>query len=168
MDHRIPCFAYSFEFKRVGRFDVEKAKANNVPLKAWNRLQNNETVNIDGNQYTPDMVLGPERTPIKLSYCTDTRPTKKLPSFIEGSDLFICEGLHGDLDMHAKTVAHKHMMFHEAAELAKAGNVNELWLTHFSPALISPENYIDSTRSIFPNTHIGKDRMNKTINYREE
>jgi len=168
MDHRIPCFAYTFEFTRAGRFDVEKAKANNVPLKAWNRLQKYETVIIDGNEYTPDMVLGPERAPIKLAYCTDTRPTKNLPSFVRGSDLFVCEGLHGDPDMQAKTVAHKHMMFQEAAEVAKAGNVNELWLTHFSPALISPERYIDTPRSIFPNTLVGKDRMSKIINYQEE
>jgi len=168
MDHGIACFAYTFEFTRAGRFDVEKAKANNVPLKAWNRLQKYETVIIDGNEYTPDMVLGPKRSPIKLAYCTDSRPTKKLPSFVKDSDLFVCEGLHGDPDMHDKTVSHKHMMFLEAAEIAKAGNVNELWLTHFSPALISPETYIDAPRSIFPNTRVGKDRMSKTINYQEE
>ena len=168
VDHRIPCFAYSFEFKRAGRFDVDKAKLNNVPLQAWNRLQKYETVVINGIEYKPEMVLGPPRSPIKLSYCTDSRPVKELPGFIKGSDLFICEGLYGEPEMLTKTAAHKHMIFQEAAGLAKAGGVDELWLTHFSPAMTFPESFINEARSIFPNAYAGKDRMTKTINYRDE
>ena len=168
VDHRIPCFAYSFDFKRAGRFDMDKAKGNNVPMKAWNRLQKYETVILDGCEYTPDMVLGPPRTPIKLSYCTDTRPVKGLPEFVKNSDLFICEGLYGEPDMLEKTAAHKHMIFQEAAGIAKAGRVDELWLTHFSPAMTFPEYFLHTARSIFPNAFIGKDRMAKTIRYRDE
>ncbi|MDR2648962.1 MAG: ribonuclease Z [Clostridiales bacterium] len=168
VDHRIPCFAYAFEFKRAGRFDTEKAHLNKVPMKAWNRLQKYETVVLDGFAYTPEMVLGPPRTPIKAAYCTDTRPVKGLANFVKGSDLFICEGLHGDADALAKTAAHKHMIFQEAAAIAKAGGVNELWLTHFSPAMTNPENYIDAAKAVFPNSRVGKDRMTATINYRKE
>ena len=168
VDHRIPCFSYTFEFKRAGRFDTEKAKANNVPMRAWNRLQKYETVIMEGNEYTPDMVLGPPRTPIKAAYCTDTRPVYELREFVKGSDLFVCEGLHGDLEMLAKTAAHKHMIFQEAAAIAKESGVLELWLTSFSPALVAPESFIGEAREIFPNTYAGKDRMSKTINYRDE
>jgi len=168
VEHRIPCFAYAFEFKRAGRFDPDKAKLNNVPMQAWNRLQKYETVTLDGAEYTPDMVLGPPRTPIKLSYCTDTRPVAELPEFVKDSDLFICEGLYGEADMLEKTASHKHMIFQEAAAVAKAGGVQELWLTHFSPAMAFPEHFINAARSIFPNSVIGKDRMNKTVHYRDE
>ena len=168
VEHRIPCFAYAFELKRAGRFDVGKAELNGVPMPAWNRLQKYETVLMDGNEYTPDMVLGPPRTPIKVSYCTDTRPVKELPGFVKDSDLFICEGLHGEPDLLAKTAAHKHMAFQEAAGIAKAGGVHELWLTHFSPALVTPEMFLNAARTIFPNTNIGKDRMCKIITYRDE
>ena len=44
------------------------------------------------------MVLGSPRKGIKVSYCTDTRPTKELPAFVENSDLFICEGMYGEKD----------------------------------------------------------------------
>ena len=168
VDHRIPCFAYTFEFMRAGRFDVDRANQNNVPIQAWNRLQKYETVVLDNKAYTPDMVLGPPRAPIKLAYCTDTRPVKELPEFIRGSDLFICEGLHGEPDMLEKTAAHKHMIFQEAAGIARAGCVDEMWLTHFSPAMMFPEHFIDAARSVFPNSYAGRDRMNKTIKYRGE
>jgi ribonuclease Z len=167
VDHRIPCFAYSFEFKRAGRFDVDRAKKNDVPMSVWNRLQKNEPVVLDGRVFTPDMVLGTPRKSIKVSYCTDTRPTAALPEFVSESDLFICEGLYGELDKLPKTASHKHMIFQEAATIAKKGFVKELWLTHFSPAMPVPEMFINSAREIFSNAYVGKDRMTKIIRYED-
>jgi ribonuclease Z len=60
------------------------------------------------------------------------------------------------------------MIFQEAARIAAAGQVKELWLTHFSPALFWPENFIQAAREIFPNSFTGKDRMTKTIRYEED
>ncbi|MDR3240357.1 MAG: ribonuclease Z [Clostridiales bacterium] len=168
VDHRVPCFAYSMEFKRAGRFDMARAQDNNVPLAAWNRLQKNETVTIDGRVFTPDMVLGPPRKSIKTSYCTDTRPVALLKDFVRDSDLFICEGLYADTEKLPKAVAHKHMIFQEAARIARAAQVKELWLTHFSPSLTAPESFVNAARDIFPNTTAGKDRMTKTIRYEED
>ena len=51
------------------------------------------------------MVLGKDRKGIKLSYITDTRPIDTIPSFINKSDLFICEGTYGneaDIKRHIK------------------------------------------------------------------
>ena len=39
VNHKITCYGYSISIPRAGLFDVEKAKANDVPLKLWNRLQ---------------------------------------------------------------------------------------------------------------------------------
>ena len=84
--------------------------------------------------YTPDMVLGPARKGIKLTYTTDTRPVKSIEEHAKDSDLFICEGMYGEQDKEEeKAKAHKHMTFKEAATLAKSANVKELWLTHYSP-----------------------------------
>ena len=40
------------------------------------------------------------------------------------------------------------MTFREAAALARDANVKELWLTHYSPSLIHPEEYMDMVRGI--------------------
>lgn len=57
------------------------------------------------------MVLGPPRKGIKLTYCTDTRPTKSIRENAEGSDLFICEGMYGEPEKAKKAVEYKHMTF---------------------------------------------------------
>ena len=46
--HNVTCYGYSLSIPRAGRFDVEKAKALEVPLKYWNPLQKGETVEADG------------------------------------------------------------------------------------------------------------------------
>jgi Metal-dependent hydrolases of the beta-lactamase superfamily III len=88
------------------------------------------------------MVLGKERRGIKVSYCTDSRPTSDLIQFVENSNLFVCEGTYGDEEKFQKAVEYKHMLFSESAEIAKQANVEELWLTHFSPSMINPEEYL--------------------------
>jgi ribonuclease Z len=144
---------------------VEKAEENRVPLKYWNRLQKGETIEEDGKIYTPDMVLGPERKGIKLTYCTDTRPVKAIVENAKGSDLFICEGMYGEKDKDIKAREYKHMTFHEAAKLAKEAEVKEMWLTHYSPSLTRPEEFINEARQIFPNTKVGRDKKSTTLEF---
>jgi len=165
LDHRIRCVGYALNIHRPGKFDVERAKQQEIPMQLWSKLQNGETIEHNNKIYTPDMVMGPARKGIKIAYITDTRPTDSIPQFISGSDLFICEGLYGDDEKQSKAEEHRHMVFSEAAELAKKGNVKELWLTHYSPAVTSPEDYIETARNIFPNTKTGYDRMTATISF---
>lgn len=167
VEHKMPCFAYSLEIKRAGQFDPIRAKAQNVPLRIWSKLQKNDTVVFDGITYTSDMVLGAERKGIKISYCTDCRPNKKISNFINNSDLFIGEGMYGDDEKDTNAIKYKHSTMRETAEIAKAGNVNELWFTHYSPSLVNPEQFIDTAKSIFPNTTMGRDGMYKTISFKD-
>jgi ribonuclease Z len=59
------------------------------------------------------------------------------------------------------------MMFQEAAELAKAADVKEMWLTHYSPSLVNPKQYLPQTREIFKNTKPGKDLMSVELGFEE-
>ena len=60
------------------------------------------------------------------------------------------------------------MTFSEAALLAKKGNVEELLLTHFSPAIEEPKLYEENAKNIFSNTIIGIDRFIKTLAFKDE
>lgn len=165
VDHRVPCFAYSIALKRQPRFMIEKAQENNIPRQHWKKLQYGEQV-IDGDMiYEPHMVRGEDRKGIKVSYCTDGRPSPEIVDLIEGSDLFICEGLYGDLESQAQAAKYKHMTYKEAATLAKQGQVKELWLTHFSPANIHTGEGLENATAVFPNTILGQDRMTKTLSF---
>ena len=165
VNHNVLCYGYSVVVRRGGRFFPEKAAENNVPQKYWNRLQKGETIEEDGICYTPDMVIGPPRKGIRLAYSTDTRPTKSMVAHAMDADLFICEGMYGEDDKLNKALEHKHMTFYEAAKLAKEANVKELWLTHYSPSLIRPEEFIPKTRKIFPATYAAKDGRSVVLEF---
>lgn len=158
VNHNVICYGYTVEIDRAGKFDVERANAANIPQKFWGILQRGETVEAEGKTYTPDMVLGPARKGIKVAYCTDTRPTDSIRVNAAGSDLFVCEGMYGEKDKQKKAREYKHMTFYEAAQLAKEADVKEMWLTHYSPSLNHPEEYMDEVRRIFPRTVAAKDK----------
>lgn len=168
VNHNVVCYGYTIEILRSGKFDVEKAKANQVPMKAWSSLQKNDEITIDGITYTAEQVLGPARKGIKITYCTDTRPTDSIVENAKGADLFICEGMYGEKEKAASAREKKHMTFYEAAGLAARAEVAELWLTHYSPSLIRPDLYMEEVRKIFPKSYPGKDRMFRELNFDEE
>ncbi len=165
VNHNVTCYGYTITVPRSGRFYPELAKENQVPMKAWSHLQKGETVVLDDITYTPDMVLGPQRKGIKLTYCTDSRPTKDIIANAAGADLFICEGMYGEEEKRQKAVEYKHMTFSEAAEMAKKAEVKRLWLTHYSPSLVRPEGYMMQTRQIFPEAKAGKDGKTITLEF---
>lgn len=164
--HNVTCYGYTIQVRRGGRFMPERAMEYQIPQKMWGVLQRGETVTTEeGITYTPDMVLGPARKGIKLTYCTDSRPLPIIAEQAKGADLFICEGMYGEPEKQAKAVENKHMTFYEAAALAKEAETEEMWLTHYSPSLTHPENYKEEVRKIFPNTIIAKDKRSVTLEF---
>jgi len=168
LSHGCVCFGFRLDIKRKGRFDADAAKGLGLPVQMWGKLQRGESVKHEGAVITPDAVMGDARRGLSVSYATDTRPPKGLAGFIQGSDLFICEGQYGDEELLPKARAYKHMIFSEAATIAKQGDVKEMWLTHFSPSLQNPKDYIKNARKIFQNTHVGYDRMTATLSFDED
>lgn len=165
--HNVICYGYTIEIDRAGKFDVQRAMEQEIPKEYWKHLQRGENLELEGRKLTPDMVLGPPRKGIKLTYCTDTRPTDSIRQHAKGSDLFICEGMYGEKEKAAKAVEYKHMTFYEAAEIARDAEVKEMWLTHYSPSLTRPEEYMDDVRTIFPRAIAGKDRMTTELDFPE-
>ena len=67
-----------------------------------------------------------------------------------------------------KAKEYKHMTFLEAADMAKRAQVKQMWLTHYSPSLIRPEDYMDGVRKIFPQATAGKDGKSIDLLFEEE
>jgi len=165
VNHTVTCYGYSQVIRRAGKFDIEKANEHQVPMPAWSRLQKGEIVELEGQIYTPDMVLGEARKGLKVTYCTDTRPMQEIAEHAKGADLLICEGMYGEPEMYGKAKENKHMTFVEAANIAREARVPQMWLTHYSPSLVRPDLYVEEARKIFPEVRLGKDRKSVTLTF---
>ena len=168
VNHNVTCYGYTLEIKRQGRFDVERARGQEIPQKFWSRLQKGEIIEDGDRVLTPEMVLGPQRKGIKLTYCTDTRPVPIIAECAKHADLFICEGMYAEKEKEAKARQYKHMTFYEAADLAKRAEVTEMWLTHYSPSMNRAESYMDEVHKIFPAASLGKDGRSVELEFEED
>ena len=168
VNHNVICYGYNLVVHRAGKFDPVKAESLGLEKRYWGRLQKGEIIELDGKTYTPDMVMGGARKGLKVTYCTDTRPTESIVNHAMNAELFICEGMYGEPEKKAKAREYKHMTFYEAAEMAKKAQVEQMWLTHYSPSLIRPEEFMKDVKAIFANSKAAKDGMTIELKFEEE
>lgn len=167
VEHRVPCVAYSLVLPRAGKFDAARAKAGNIPLQYWAPLQKGQTVTDGDAIYYPEDVLGAPRRGLKLTYATDCRPSEALTNLAQNSDLFVAEGLYGDEEKQPGAAEKGHMVYSEAATMARNAKVGQLWLTHYSPAMLEPEEHLSVAQSIFANSKCGTNLMTTTLKFQE-
>ena len=147
---------------------MERAQQQNIPQRFWSRLQKGEVIEHEGRILTPDMVLGEKRRGISVTYTTDTRPVPVIAEYAKDNDLFICEGMYGEKEKAAKAREYKHMTFQEAAKLGKEAMPREMWLTHYSPSLMRPEDYLEEIREICPQIKTARDGWSKEIGFDDD
>ncbi|MCC6177880.1 MAG: ribonuclease Z [Chloroflexi bacterium] len=168
LEHAVPCRGYRLDVPRARRFDPERAQARGIPMELWSRLQHGETVAARGHTFHPDDVLGPSRRGLSLAYITDTRPIPTIAPFVAGADLLVCEANYGDPADAKNALENRHMLFSEAAAVARDANVRRLWLTHFSAKVLDPQRYTGQATTIFPTAQIGRDGMQTTLRFVDE
>ena len=163
--HRVPCFGYEFVLPRAGKFDVSKAEALGVPPQLRSALQHGESVTIEGRLIAPGMVMGPPRKGLKIVLSGDTSPCSSLLEHASGADLLICDGTYGSDDCLPDALKYGHSTFSGAAALAAEAEVRELWLSHFSQMMETPEEFLPNAADIFPASFCAYDGMCKTFRF---
>jgi len=169
VDHGgIPCFGFRLKLERRPAFDPDRARKLGVPLNEWKRLQQGEKVRAGGRTVLPQEVQGNSRKGIELVFCTDTRPCETLRKHAAGVDLLILEGMYGSEEKRDKALKNHHMLFSEAAEVAREAEAGALLLTHFSTSLENPEACLPEARNIFEKTWTAHDGQVIVLRYPEK
>ena len=165
--HGIPCLAYRMELARKPGFLPEQARALGLPVQLWSKLQHGQSVEYEGQTFTPDQVLGEARRGIALAMITDTRPTEQLSNFARDVDLLICESMYDNPEDLPLARANAHMLAEESAGIALKAGAHQLVLTHFSPKIMDTSWAEKAARRVFPNTRAARDGMVITLDYPE-
>ncbi len=155
--HTMPCLGYRLTLNRLPVFDPEKAQENGIPVRYWQKLHRGESVEVEGKVYTEADVVKEGRAPTVICYMTDTVCFPEMAEFAKHADLFVCEGMYGDLEKVDRMMAKGHTVFTQAAELAQKAQAKHLWLTHYSPALQDPHEFDASVKQLFANTTVCDD-----------
>jgi ribonuclease Z len=157
------------EHPRLGRFDVDRARALGVPEgPLFGRLHRGEPVEVNGGTIRPEEVVGDPRPGRLVVYTGDTRPTPETIEVARGADLLIHEATFGeeDADRARETF---HSTAKGAALLARDAGVARLVLTHISARYSeNPGALADEAREVFPDSVVAHDGMSLELGYRGE
>ncbi len=166
LHHRVTAYGYRIEEKnRTGRFDVEKAKALEIPAgKLYGQLKRGETVTLkDGRTINGSDLCGPTEIGRKVVYCTDTVFCENAVDLAKDADVLIHEATfaHQDSQMAFDRL---HSTSTMAAQTALTAGAHQLIMSHFSPRYapgndIELKDLLNEGRAIFPNTQMAYDFM---------
>ena len=159
VNHGMPCLGYRFDLHRPAAFDPVKARALDVPVAMWKLLQRGESVTVEDRLIHPGEVTGAPRKGLSFLYSTDTRPVPALIEQGAGTDLMILEGMYGDDEKIPQAHKNHHMIFHEAADLARQAGTRKLILTHYSTCIEDPLPYLPLAQEVFAQTECAFDGM---------
>ena len=175
LHHRITAFGYRVAEKdRTGRFDVEKAKALEIPAgRVYGQLKRGETVTLsDGRVINGQELCGPTEMGRKIAYCTDTVFCEGAVQLAQDVDVLIHEATfaHQDADMAFQRL---HSTSTMAAQTALASGAHRLIMTHFSPRYapgnsLELKDLLQEARAIFPKTDMAYDFMIYDVPRRRE
>ncbi len=175
LHHRIPAFGYRIAEKdRSGRFDVEKAKALQIPPgRIYGQLKRGETVTLaDGRVINGKELCGPTEIGRKIAYCTDTVYCEGAVELAEDADVLIHEATfaHQDADLAFQRL---HSTTTMAAQTALVAKAKRLLMTHFSPRyapgnILELKDLLQEARAIFPNTDMAYDFMTYEVPRRRQ
>lgn len=157
--HNTPTVAYSIEEKKKPKFLREKAIELGVPVgPLFGKLHNGEEVIVNGKIIKPSDVLGETKKGRKITYSGDTMPCEEIVSFAKGSNLLIYESTYSIEDKD-KADENAHSTSKDAAEIAKASDVDNLILTHISTRYKNADKILKEAKTYFKNSKIAYDLL---------
>jgi ribonuclease Z len=157
------------EHPRLGRFDVERARALGIPEgRLFGRLHRGEEVEVDGRIIRPDEVVGESRPGRLVVYTGDTRPSPETMAVAQGADLLIHEAtfLEDEADRAHETF---HSTARGAALVARDAGVDRLILTHVSARYSeNPSPLLEEAKTVFSATSVAQDGTSIELGYRSD
>lgn len=162
--HNVPALAYCLEEdERPGRFNKEKALKLGIPEgPLFRKLQQGESIEVNGKIITPDMVLGKPRRGRKITISGDTMPCPSIIELARNSDVLIHDATF-DSTMEERAKEYGHSTAKQAAMVAMEAGVEKLFLTHISPRYKDAQLLEEEAREIFPESYVARDFMEVEI-----
>lgn len=161
--HTVECYGYAVEEIVNDPFSLEKAAEIPLDRDSWKFLQVGHRIICENEIYSIEDVTEGKRFGAKIVYATDTIVCDNLKRNAAKADLAILEGMYFNQESTASLIHSKHMTFEDAATVAMDAEVEELWLTHFSPGIVEPAEGLHFARDIFQNTYVGHCGLFKEI-----
>jgi ribonuclease Z len=153
--HRIECWGFLFrEKKNPRKVNAERAAIYEIPAAFYDKLQQGfDYVTKKGDIVPNDEVTIAASKPKSYAFCADTIFDETLADKVREVDLLYHEATYLK-DLHERAASRFHSTTHQAASIAKLGNVKKLLLGHFSSKYETLEEFLPEACEVFENTEL--------------
>lgn len=167
LEHGVESFGYRIvEADHEGELQVEKLQELGIPSgPVYGQLKRGETVTLaDGRVLDGKTFVGEKKKGRIVTILGDTRKTKNSALLAQNADVLVHESTFAKSDIKMAR-AYFHSTSYQAAEIAKAANVKQLYLTHISARFLSQDIHQleKEAREIFPKAKVVRDLENIDI-----
>ena len=160
-DHGVRAIGYVLvEDDRLGRFDVDRARALGVPEGSlFGRLHRGQPVEVDGRVVHPSEVVGPPRPGRRIVYTGDSRPCSSIREIAQGADLLVHDCTFGEEEAERARETY-HATAAGAARAARDAGARRLILTHLSARYAdTPRLLEEEAGAVFPGARVAHDGL---------
>jgi len=160
LKHRIPTCGFLFEEKESLRhIKREMIDFYQIPIKQIKEIKSGaDFVTPDGRVIPNEILTSPAKPPRRYAYCSDTAYCPDIIPYIEGVDALYHEATFAESEA-IRAQQTFHSTARQAAKIAKAANVKQLILGHFSSRYTELDDLLHEARSVFPNTLLAYEGM---------
>lgn len=153
--HRIECWGFLFrEKKNPRKVNAERAAIYEIPAAFYDKLQQGyDYVTKKGDIVPNEEVTIAATKPKSYAFCADTIYDESLAEKVKEVDLLYHEATYLK-DLAERAASRFHSTTHQAASIAKLGNVKRLLLGHFSSKYESLEEFLPEACEVFENTEL--------------
>lgn len=140
LDHRVECYGYRLQEKDGRRMRPDLLAAAGLRGAQVGELIRRGELQVGERLVRLDEV-SEDRRGQAFALVMDTRPCEGATRLSQGADLLVCESTYQATEA-TEAREHYHMTAAQAAELARAGGVRRLVLTHFSQRYTSTDGFL--------------------------
>lgn len=156
--HRVPTCGFLFREKpKLRHLNGLLANELQIPIsKRFGIKQGDDYIAPDGTIYPNNMLTTAPDRQCSYAFMSDTVKLTKAIPWIEAVDLLYHEATYGEADL-KRAKDNYHSTAKQAAEIAKAANVGQLVIGHFSNRYKDLQPLLEEAQSVFQNTQLAAD-----------
>ena len=160
-DHGVRAVGYALiEDDRLGRFDVERARALGIPEgPLFGELHRGRPVEVDGRMLQPTEVVGPGRPGRRVVYTGDSRPCAEIRTIARAADLLVHDCTFGEEEVERARETY-HSTAAGAGRIAREAGARRLILTHVSARYADNPRLLENEAAAeFPGARVAHDGL---------
>ena len=162
--HRIECRGFlAREKKQIRKINIEKVRANNIPVAAYSQLQRGEDyIREDGSVIGNTEVTIENAKPRSYAFSADTIYDEELIPLVKDVNMLYHEATYPHA-LEEKAKERFHSTSKQAANIASKAQVKKLLIRHFSAKFEDLNDFETEAREVFDNTELAKEGVTYLI-----